>query len=367
MSKKLRRASATWILCTGALGWVGACSSNGNSPVTGGDGGHQSVSSSSTASSSQSSSGGDGSAGDATVYTYTLIDDMETTTHGPIEFSGVKPPETPGYWFNFGATSPCDVAIPPYTMFTFTALPTPTTTLDGKVSQHAAHQFCSLNGLYDVCGLGFEFAQLPDTDGGDAAACPVTPVAACSAGTADAGDAAYEADTAAAEAGDAAVSHADGGSGDAAVAHADGGGGDAGPSIPEMTVPFDISQYKGITFWGKAGADAGTIPIKILFPNTDTDPRGGVCNGAAANANSPCDTTLCYNSYAITEMFTGEWQQFTVLFSDLAIDPTFGYQDPNPFTGKNVYGVDWQGQDNDDPDAGPVDIDFWVDDVYFIQ
>ena len=75
---------------------------------------------------------------------------------------------------------------------------------------------------------------------------------------------------------------------------------------------------------------------------------------------------------------TGEWQPFVVLFGDLAIDPTFGFRNPGPFTeanaeagqtvgSKNVYGVNWQGQKNSIADAGAVGIDFWVDDVYFIQ
>ena len=37
--------------------------------------------------------------------TYVLIDDMETTTHGPIEFdTGIAAPLSPGYWYNSGAS-----------------------------------------------------------------------------------------------------------------------------------------------------------------------------------------------------------------------------------------------------------------------
>ena len=76
---------------------------------------------------------------------------------------------------------------------------------------------------------------------------------------------------------------------------------------------------------------------------------------------------MCYNSYAFHEPFTGDWQKFTILFSQLAIDPNFGYQNPAPFDGKMVYGINWQGQKNSLQDAGAVGIDFWVDDVYFIK
>src|SRR5512135_815518 len=37
--------------------------------------------------------------------TYVLIDDMETTSHGPIEFdAGIAPPLFSGFWYNSGAS-----------------------------------------------------------------------------------------------------------------------------------------------------------------------------------------------------------------------------------------------------------------------
>jgi hypothetical protein len=294
------------------------------------------------------SDGGDAS--DAPVYVYTLIDNMETTTHGPIELAGIKPPESPGYWFNFvsttldGSVAHGDTIAPPYRGFVFTALPTPTPTLDGKLSKHAAYELCGLNGQYDVCGVGFEFAQVPIVaDGGDA-----------------------------------------GGSVDATIL--DASGKDAGEAgVPMVTVPFDISRYEGIVFWGRttAGDDAGTLAVKVLFPDTDTDPRGGVCNGAAAGASGPNDTSQCYNDYGEQLTFTGNWQEFTVPFADLKIDKTFGFQGPGPFVigvdggvaaeagakagEQSVYGINWQGQDNNVPDSGTLTVNFWVADVYFIS
>ena len=98
---------------------------------------------------------------------YVLIDDMETTSHGPIQLAtGITSPLTPGYWYNSGANyfpdAGIDMSNPPQMSFAFSALPTPTTTLCGKTSAHAARQSCVLNGLYDTCGVGFEFAQQPD-------------------------------------------------------------------------------------------------------------------------------------------------------------------------------------------------------------
>jgi hypothetical protein len=278
-----------------------------------------------------------------------LIDDMETTTNGPIQLDmGISAPLSKGYWYNSGAnyisdagTSP-DMSTPAQGSFAFTALPSPTKTLDcSKTSAHAAHQSCVLNGLYDTCGVGFEFAQKDDPN-------------------VDAG----------------AGGSSDGGSGGA------GGKSDAGISVPKVTVPFDISRYKALTFWGKTTTPdpaSGTMQVKISFPDTDTDPRGQICNGGGTSNRD------CYNSYAAYFNFTTSWQQFTVVLDagdggvpppngndgkevkGIAIDTTWG----NPFAKwipTEVYGINWQAQRNIGPDEGPpLMTDIWIDDVYFVE
>jgi len=266
-----------------------------------------------------------------------LIDDMETTTHGPIVLSaGIAPPLSPGYWYNSGANyvpddagaGVADSSNPPQGSFAFTALSKPATTLNCKSSAHAARQSCVLNGLYDTCAVGFEFSQLPDGD----------------AGPGDASDAGVPSDA-----------------------------GDAGPSIPKVSVPFDISHYKALTFWGMTTTPdpTGSLQVKVQFPDTDTDPRGQICNGGGLN------TTKCYNSYAAILSFTSTWQQFTVVLdagdagvaptNGIAIDPSWGYQQAQ-WIPTQVYGINWQAQRNDAPDAGPpLMTEIWVDDVYFLQ
>lgn len=348
MRKKLL-CSVGSIAGTAFLAGLAACFSDNANP-TGApalDGGSQTDSTTSQTGTGTANSDA-GASGDGCVaskagagnYTYVLIDDMETTTHGPIEFdAGISPPLTPGYWYNSGANyladagdggSP-DMSTPPQGSFVFSALPTPTTTLNCKASAHAARQFCTLNGLYDTCGVGFEFAQEPDPDA--AAAIPS-------------------------------------GSSDAAA----GDAGDAGPPIPRVTIPFDISRYKGITFWGMTTTPdptAGSLQVKVQFPDTDTDPRGEVCNGGGG------DISQCYNSYGADLSFTTSWQQFTVLLDPgdgggppdggIALDPTFGYQQAR-WLPAQVYGINWQGQKNTTPDSGPpLAIDIWIDDVYFLE
>ena len=255
---------------------------------------------------------------------YVLIDDMEMGTNGPIGLDGgISPPRMPGYWYNSGARysedggTLSDTSNPEQGKFAFTALPSSTTTLNCHSSTHAARQACTLNGLYDTCGVGFEFAQEPDPDAGSPPA-----------GT-DGGD-------------------------------------------PRVTVPFDISRYKAFTFWGMTTTPdpmTNSLAVKVQLPDTDTDPRGQVCNGGGGN------TSKCYNSYGATLKFTTSWQQFTVLLDPgqdgvppeggIAIDPSWGYQDAM-WLPTQVYGINWQAQRNIDPDAGPpLMTDIWIDDVYF--
>jgi hypothetical protein len=359
MAKTLRCTVMVGILGATAFAWGAGCSSN-NSPgaPSGSSGTATGATGTSTGSTGQTGSGGSTGTGsgsgttsgtttgspvtdsggggvDALSYAYTLIDDMETTTHGPIEYAGITPPETPAYWFNFGGTAMGDVMTPPYQSFVFSAVDPPTTTYLGKTSAHAGHQVCALNGQYDVCGIGVEFAQINDEDAAADAGCVVEPLDASipDATVADGGDA-----------------------------------GEAGPPVCKVTVPFDISQYKGVAFWAKAGdlGDAGTVDLKVIFPDPDTDPRGGICNSAAAGAGGPTDTSQCYDSYAETVEMTGDWQEFVVLFSDLQLG-SFGWVTPNAFDEQHVYGINFQVQDNDASGSPTVNFDFWLDDLYFIK
>jgi hypothetical protein len=305
------------LLCLGCslvglvfLSGLSACSNNKADPgtvATGGSGGQ---------------SGQDCKAG-SPGSNYVLIDDMETTSHGPIQFSaGIAAPLSPGYWYNSGASYRADAGVdmsnPPQGSFMFSALPAPMTTLSCK-SAHAARQHCTLSGLYDTCGVGFEFAQQPAPDAGPPPA------------------------------------------------------NDPNGGLKE-TVPFDISHYKAITFWGMTTTPdpaVGSMQVKVSFPDTDTDPRGQICNGGGLN------TSRCYNSYAALLNFTTTWQQFTVKLEagtagmppegGIAIDPSWGYQQAMWLPTK-VYGINWQAQKNTEPDAGPpLTTEIWIDDVYFIQ
>jgi hypothetical protein len=305
--------------CTSSSGQTGAKGAGGSdSTASGGAGGARSGTGGARSGTGGASRDDAGCVEGDPNSTYVLIDDMETTTHGPLEFdAGIVSPQSQGYWYNSGAnyTGGSDTSDPPQLSFKFSSLTPPTETLNCKASAHAARQSCALNGLYDTCGVGFEFAQVPDGDAG------------------------------------------------ANVA------GDAG--IPMITVPFDISRYKAITFWGMTTTPDPTknsMQVKVSFPDTDTDPRGQICNGGGGN------TSKCYNSYAAHLNFTTSWQQFTVFLDaskgaagGIAIDTTWGYLGAQ-WIPTQVYGINWQAQRNNSPDAGPpLNTEIWVDDVYFVQ
>lgn len=349
MRKHLIRSG--WSLAgTSLLLGVAACSSSGNKSQSdaavkdaGSDAGGRDVG---TASDAKSDAGCTPAVLNGTPV---LIDDMESTSNGPIQLAGLSAPLTAGYWYNSGANyvtdggvSP-DMSTPPQGAFAFTALSSPTTTLDcKKTSTHAAYQSCVLNGLYDTCGVGFELAQKDDPN-------------------------------------------ADGGAGTPGVGGAGGAAGedDAGIGAPKVTVPYDISHYKALTFWGKTTTPdptTGSMQVKVSFPDTDTDPRGRVCNGGGTN------NAKCYNSYAAYLSFTTSWQQFTVVLDagvdggtapdngstgnvpkGIAIDPTWGLQSAE-WIPTEIYGINWQAQRNIGPDEGPpLTTDIWVDDVFFVE
>ncbi|MDP9150071.1 MAG: hypothetical protein M3O36_09045 [Myxococcota bacterium] len=364
MNRTSQRVGFSRIALVAAASLAG-CSSSNAAPTTASEAGTADASAGDSSSEASSASGD--AAMDGPPGVLVLIDDMETTSHGPIKLTGIAAPLSPGYWYNSGAqfTDAGDMAQPAEGMFAFSSF-APAVLRNGMASSHAAHQVCTLAKQYDTCGVGLEFAQEPESA-----------VVAGDAGAIDAGLSDSATVDARADAGP-----ADAGAGDAAAADASAvdappptdamqDGSDAAVGIPMTTVPFDISSYQGITFWGRSDSpgDGGTLDVKVQFPNTDTDPRGGQCNGVPGGAAGPADHTQCYNSYAEHFQFTSTWQQFTLLFRDarFAVDPTWGWMFPPKWTGKNVYGVNWQAQKNSLTSDGPITTDIWVDDVYFIQ
>ena len=103
---------------------------------------------------------------DATVtHNYVLIDDMEgARTDGPIELDLGVADLSPGSWWDWYSTGNAANTKSP-DPFTYTALTSPHTTMNGITSTRAAHVACLMADLYGYCEEGFVFA-LGMSDGG---------------------------------------------------------------------------------------------------------------------------------------------------------------------------------------------------------
>src|SRR5262249_19781816 len=100
MRKQLLRLGCS-LVGMAFLSGLAACSSNSSQA---GGSGKDAGKPDATTSLTEAGTDGGCNAGDPNS-TYVLIDDMETTTHGPIEFDvGIAPPMVAGYWYNSGAT-----------------------------------------------------------------------------------------------------------------------------------------------------------------------------------------------------------------------------------------------------------------------
>jgi len=239
---------------------------------------------------------------------------MEGMGNGPNELPTPPTGESRGYWYNT-ATSGAPIAPSP---FTYTLLPTPHTTMPGITSTKAAYTGCTLSTQYAFCVEGVDFYQAP-VDGGLPA--------------------------------------------------------DAGPeaSVPQVTVPTDISTYSGFTFWAMSGIDGGTVSVHTLFPDTDTDPRGGKC-GIANDAGGV--NYQCSDDFQHTDTFGATWTQVTISLAGCSTGAVscdlsqraFGTVPVGTFFNPTqVYGAKWQSDGSQFVDAAPVVTGFYVDDAYFVQ
>lgn len=115
---------------------------------------------------------------------------------------------------------------------------------------------------------------------------------------------------------------------------------------------IDLSAYKGISFWAKSRG--GTPVVKFAFKDQNTDPAGGICD-----ENEPSGDTACHNDYKVMLTFTPEWAPYTVMFSELAQDSTWGLI-TDAFTVNAVYGLQFQVEQG-------LDFDYCIDDIFFVQ
>jgi hypothetical protein len=260
---------------------------------------------------------------------YTKIDDMEGDG-GVIAWT---PPAglAPGVWYAAtDCTAAGDILPPPafvtsgvvtFSDWSFGTLPAPHDTFPGVVSTHAA-RLRTTSPLVGVWGanMGLLFAQAPSLG--------------------------------------------------VEVVQPPDGGAQACPSFVGDDAGVDLSAYSGITFWAM-GDPAGARTIQVQFQDRNTDPRGGICN--YTDSNSP---DYCYNGFAVAIGLTDTFTRYTIDFSSLRQDPTWGYRpDPDVFDVHDVYELQfqivaptcYQTQKCVGGSPPPVTFDFWIDDLYFVN
>jgi hypothetical protein len=119
-----------------------------------------------------------------------------------------------------------------------------------------------------------------------------------------------------------------------------------------MSSPYNASAYTGLSFWARI--DAGTDPpIRVTFPDGDTDPRGAICSTSTADP-----TKTCWSHFGLRLTLTTTWTKYTIPFSSLTQDP-WGYQAAQ-FSPSTLYSVTFAIADTDT-------FGVWIDSVAFTQ
>ncbi len=119
-----------------------------------------------------------------------------------------------------------------------------------------------------------------------------------------------------------------------------------GVNLTDPKGPYDASQYKGVSFWAKKGAESyGVVRLKV--PDVATDPEGGVCRE-------------CFNDFGTDIELTDVWQHFVFPFRKLRQLPDWGSPRPHAVKPGKLFGLQWQ------VNKPGANFDIWVDDVEFI-
>ena len=120
-------------------------------------------------------------------------------------------------------------------------------------------------------------------------------------------------------------------------------------------VPYDVTPYKGVTFWARAAIGSDTA-LRIKFPMVDETKveDGGHCSESALSK--------CGDSFGtkFTTPVDGSWKQFTVRWTDAAFSQE-GWGKPFTWRPEAVTSIQIV------PVYADQTYDFYVDDISFIH
>jgi endoglucanase len=108
---------------------------------------------------------------------------------------------------------------------------------------------------------------------------------------------------------------------------------------------YDAGKYKGISFWAKKGG-GNASKVKLKVPDKSTDPEGKICKE-------------CYNDFGMDLTLTSEWTQYTIPFTAMKQDPTWGSPHADGIDPKTLYGIQFQFNEPG------TQFDMWIDDLEF--
>jgi len=116
--------------------------------------------------------------------------------------------------------------------------------------------------------------------------------------------------------------------------------------------PYNASAYSGLSFWAKINAGTNP-PIRVAFPDADTDPRGAVCQTSTTDQN-----LMCWSHFGYRLSLTTTWTKYTIPFTLLTQD-AWGYQ-AAAFNPATLFSIAFQIPENDT-------FGIWVDSIAFTK
>jgi hypothetical protein len=111
----------------------------------------------------------------------------------------------------------------------------------------------------------------------------------------------------------------------------------------EDKVPYNASEYTGVTFWARADAP---LSVAFVLPDGDTDAAGMNCE-------------ICDHHWFKSVEVGLEWERHTVLFSELSLEPG-GDPAPEAFDPKTLVAIQFRM-------LSGLTYKLWIDDVAFVK
>jgi len=114
--------------------------------------------------------------------------------------------------------------------------------------------------------------------------------------------------------------------------------------------PYDVSAYKGMTFWARIG-ETSVNTVRFAMGDQWSRPDGGHCDVTLTNG-----TTASYDTFGSSVTLTPSWQRFVLLFDHLQ-QRSFGWPEPMGLETTTAMNVEFAI-----PPSSPV-FDIWIDDI----